>query len=218
MKKIIASILSVMILAVSVFSLTALAWKTPELMLAADYDSEKQTITVLYRVLDFAGTESADFRLRYDPAVLEFTDHEVTDIKDTFVEIGADPDSDIIAIQFVDLYHVKDEDCEEDGSATVATLTFKVKDATATETVFISTADSCAMDPDSSEVNLDRATLKIPLNEGSIKKSTNDSFTFDEQTDGSSNKDISKVIIAAVVTAVVFVAGLVVIVIKYRKK
>ncbi|MBR3868199.1 MAG: hypothetical protein IKM66_02690 [Clostridia bacterium] len=218
MKKIIASILSVVILAVSVFSLTALAWKTPELMLAADYDSEKQTITVLYRVLDFAGTESADFRLKYDPAVLEFTDHEVTDIKDTFVEIGADSGSDIIAIQFVDLYHVKEEDCEEDGSATVATLTFKIKDATATETVFISTADSCAMDPDSSEVALDRATLKIPLNEGSIKKSTSDSFTFDEQPDDSTNANIKKIIIAAVVTAVVFIAGLVAIVIKYRKK
>lgn len=218
MKKIIASILSVMILAVSVFSLTALAWKTPELMLAADYDSQEQTITVFYRVLDFAGTESADFRLKYDPAILELTDHEVTDIKDTFVEIGADAGSDIIAIQFIDLYHVKEEDCEEDGSATVATLIFKVKDTTATETVFISTADSCAMDPDSSEVALDRATLKIPLNEGSIKKSTDDSFTFDEQTDGGSNKGIEKVIIAAVVTAVVFIAGLVVIVIKYRKK
>ena len=218
MKKIIASILTIAILAVSVFSLTAMAWKTPELMLAADYDSEKQTVTVFYRVLDFAGTESADFRLKYDPAVLEFTDHETTDIKDTFVEIGTDTGSDIIAIQFIDLYHVKEEDCEADGSATVATLTFKVKDATATETVFISTADSCAMDPDSSEVSLDRATLKIPLNEGSIKKSTSDSFSFDEKTDATTDTNIKKIIIAAIVTAVVFIGGLVAIVVKYRKK
>ncbi len=218
MKKIIASILTVIILTASLFSLTAMAWKTPELMLAADYDSEKQTVTVFYRVLDFAGTESADFRLRYDPAVVELEDYDVTDIKDTFVEIGTEPDSDKIAIQFVDLYHVKPEDCEEDGSATVATLTFKVKDATATETVFISTADSCAMDPDSSEVALDRATLKIPLNEGSIKKSTSDSFTFGKQTDDSTNANIKKIIIAAVATAVIFIGGLVAIVVKYRKK
>lgn len=217
MKKIIASILSVMILAVSVFSLTALAWKTPELMLAADYNAEKQTITVYYRVLDFAGTESADFKLKYDPDVLEFKEHDAINIKDTFTEIQAIPDTDKIAIQFIDLYHVEKEDCEEDGSATVATLTFNVKDTSATETVFISTADSCAMDPDSSNVNLDRATLKISLNEGSIKKSTDNSFTFDE-TDKNTSGNITKIIIAAVVTAVVFIAGLVAIVIKYRKK
>lgn len=216
MKKIFASILTVVILAVSMFSLTAFAWETPKLMLAADFDSEKQTVTVYYRVLDFAGTESADFRLKYDPAVLEFTDSEVTDMKDTFVEIGSNADSEKIAIQFVDLYHVKEEDCEEDGSATVATLTFKVKDTAATETVFISTADSCAMDPDSTNVALDRATLKIPLNEGSVKKSTSDSFVFDEKTQ--SNANINKVIIAAVVTGVVFVAGLVAVVVKYKKK
>ncbi len=216
MKKIFASILTAIILTVSLFSFTVLAWETPKLMLAADFDSEKQTVTVYYRVLDFAGTESADFRLKYNPDVLEFTDHEATKINDTFVEIGTDPGSEIIAVQFVDLYHVKPEDCEEDGSATVATLTFKVKDTSATETVFISTAESCAMDPDSSDVALDRATLKLPLNEGSVKKSTSDSFVFDENTEN--NTDINKVIIAAVVAAVVFVAGLVVIVVKYRKK
>lgn len=216
MKKTIATVLTILILTVSLLPITAFAWKTPELMLAADYNAEEQTITVYYRVLDFAGTESADFRLKYDPNVLEFKDHEATDIKDTFVEIERMPDTDKIAIQFVDLYHVKEEDCEEDGSATVATLTFNVKDTSATETVFISTADSCAMDPDSSEVTLDRATLKIPLNEGSIKESTDDSFTFDD-TDKNTSDNITKIIIAAVVTAIVFIAGLVAIVVKYRK-
>lgn len=216
MKKIIASILTILILTVSLFSLTAFAWKTPELMLAADYDAEEQTITVYYRVLDFAGTESADFRLRYDPDVLEFKGHEATEMENTFIEIDKIADSDKIAIQFVDLYHVTQEDCEEDGSATVATLTFNVKDGSATETVFISTADSCAMDPDSSDVKLDRATLKIPLNEGSIQKSTNDSFEFDA-TQANNSDNITKIIIAAVVMAVVFIAGLVAIVIKYRK-
>lgn len=216
MKKITASILTVIILIVSLFALTASAWETPKLMLAADYDSQKQTITVYYRVLDFAGTESADFRLKYNQDVLEFTDSDATDIKDTYVEIDTIPDSDKIAIQFVDLYHVKEADCEEDGSATVATLTFKVKDASATETVFISTADSCAMDPDSENVSLDRATLKIPLNEGDVKKSTDDSFVLDENTQ--SNTDVKKVVIIAAVTAVVFIGGLVAVVVKYRKK
>ena len=217
MKKIITSILTAVILAVSLFSLTAFAWETPQLMLAADYDSENQTITVYYRVLDFAGTESADFRLRYNSSAVELTEYDVTDIKDTFVEVGDNPESEIVAIQFVDLYHVKESDCEDDGSATVATLTFKVKDASATETVFISTADSCAMDPDSAEVNLDRATLKIPLNEGSIQKATSDSFSFDE-AEATDNEGITKIIVAAVIAAVVFIGGLVAIVIKYRKK
>lgn len=216
MKKVIASILTILLLTTSLLSLTAFAWETPKLMLAADYDAEEQTVTVFYRLLDFAGTESADFRLKYNRDVLEFKNHETTDMENTFIEIVDSPESDKIAIQFVDLYHVSEEDCEEDGSATVATLTFKVKDTSATETVFISTADSCAMDPDSSEVSLERATLKIPLNEGSIKKSTVDDFSFDETQ--SSNSDITKIIIAAIATAVIFIAGLVAVVIKYRKK
>lgn len=216
MKKTIATVLTVLILTVSLLSLTASAWKTPELMLAADYNAEAQTITVYYRVLDFAGTESADLNLKYDPDVLEFKAHDAIDIKDTFTEIQEIPDTDKIAIQFIDLYHVENEDCEDDGSATVATLTFNVKDTSATETVFISTADSYAMDPDSAQVTPDRATLKISLSEGSIKKSTDDSFTFDE-TDKATSDNITKIIIAAVATAIIFIAGLVAIVIKYRK-
>ena len=217
MKKIIASILTVIILTVSLFSLTALAWKTPRLMLAADYNADKQTVTVYYRVLDIAGTESADFRLKYDKNILELKEHKTADMKNVVMEVGEEAESDKIAIQFVDIYYVTEEDCEEDGSATIVTFTFKVKDTSAAETVFISTADSCNMDPDSTEVRLDRATLKIPLNEGSIQKSTDDSFTFDE-TDTGSSDNITKVIIAAVITAVIFVAGIVVIVVKYRKK
>lgn len=217
MKKIIASVLTVLILTVSLFSLTAFAWETPKLMLAADYNSDKQTVTVYYRVLDLAGTESADFRLKYDKNILELKDYETVDMKNVIMEVGEESDSDKIAIQFVDIYYVTEDDCEEDGSATIVTFTFEVKDTSATEAVFISTADSCNMDPDSTEVKLDRATLKIPLNEGSIRKSTDDSFTFDE-TDTNTSDNIKKVIIAAVVTAIVFIAGLVVIVVKYRKK
>lgn len=218
MKKIIASALTVVILMAALFSLTAFAWETPKLMLAASYNDEKETVTVYYRLLDFAGTESADFRLKYDPDVLEFEDYEAAQIQDVIMEIGEMPGTDgKIAIQFVDIYHVRKEDCEEDGSATVATFTFKVKDKSAAETVFISTADSCAMDPDSENVNLERATLKIPLNEGSISKSTDDSFSVDAIQSGDSG-NVDKIIIAAVVVAIVFVAGLVVIVIKYRKK
>lgn len=215
MKRIISSVLVILILCVSAFSLTAFAWETPELMLAADYDSEKQTVTVYYRLLNFAGTESADFRLKYNSEALEMTDYITTEIKDTLVEVGKMQEKDKIAIQFIDLYHVKEEDCEEDGSATVATITFKITDNSATEVVFIATADSCAMDPDSSVVNLDRATLKIPLNKGDIQKSTSDSFTFSDSP--AVNEGVKKIIILTVVTAVVFFAGLAAVVIKYRK-
>lgn len=215
MKKILSSILVILILSVSLLSLTAFAWETPKLMLAADYNAEKQTVTVYYRLLDFAGTESADFRLKYNPDVLEMTDYKTTKIADTLVEVAQMTEKDKIAIQFIDLYHVKEDDCEEDGSATVATITFKVTDPSATEAVFIATADSCAMDPDSAEVKLDRATLKIPLNEGNIQKTTDDSFRFDETQ--AENDGIKKIIIATIVTAIVFVAGLAAVVIKYRK-
>ena len=215
MKRIISSVLVILILCVSAFSLTVFAWETPELMLAADYNAEKQTITVYYRLLKFAGTESADFRLKYNSDALEMTDYTTTEIKDTLVEVGKMQEKDKIAIQFIDLYHVKEEDCEEDGSATVATITFKITDHSATEVVFIATADSCAMDPDSSVVNLDRATLKIPLNKGDIQKSTSDSFTFSDSP--AVNEGVKKIIILTVVTAVVFVAGLAAVVIKYRK-
>ena len=215
MKKILSSILVILILSVSLLSLTAFAWETPKLMLAADYNAEKQTVTVYYRLLDFAGTESADFRLRYNSDALEMTDYTTTKIKDTLVEVAQMTEKDKIAIQFIDLYHVKENDCEEDGSATVATITFKVTDASAADVVFIATADSCAMDPDSAEVKLDRATLKIPLNEGNVQKTTDDSFRFDETQ--AENDGIKKIIIAAIVTAIAFVTGLAAVVIKYRK-
>ena len=216
MKRIISSVLVILILCVSAFSLTAFAWETPELMLAADYNAEKQTITVYYRLLKFAGTESADFRLKYNSDALEMTDYTTTEIKDTIVEVAQMTDKDKIAIQFIDLYHVKEEDCEEDGSATVATITFKVTDKSAAEVVFIATADSCAMDPDSAEVKPDRATLKISLDKGSVQKATSDSYTFTD-TPVTENEGVRKIITLTIVTAVVFVAGLAAVVIKYRK-
>ena len=215
MKRIISSVLAILILCVSAFSLTAFAWETPELMLAADYNAEKQTITVYYRLLKFAGTESADFRLKYNSEALEMTEYTTTEIKDTIVEVRKMQEDDKLAIQFIDLYHVKEEDCEEDGSATVATITFKVTDISATEVVFIATADSCAMNPDSADVSLDRATLKIPLNKGNVQKSTSDAYTFSDTP--AVNEGVKKILILTIVTAVVFVAGLAAVVIKYRK-
>ena len=46
MKKITATILTVLILAVSLLPLTAFAWNDPELMLNASYNADKKTITV----------------------------------------------------------------------------------------------------------------------------------------------------------------------------
>ncbi len=223
MKKITAILISVMLLAVAVLPLTAAAWGEPKLMLAAAYDETSDTITVQYRVLEFAGTESADFRLKYNPAIVKLTNHEATDLSDDIVtEIEEIPDSDgLIAIQFIDMYHVDEEDCEEDGSATVATLTFSVINDNAEDAVFIATAGSYNMDPNSVEIFPERATLKIMLNQGSTSASTLEGYDahaiLTENNDELESK-LTKVIIAAAVTAIVLIAGIIAIVVKYRKK
>lgn len=232
MKKVLFSVLAIIILIISVLPVTAFAWDDPELMLSTEYNKKNQTITVYYRVLNLAGTESADFRLRYNPDVVEYVSHKEAKMSNVIMEIGNIAEQkDTIAIQFVDLYYVEPEDCEEDGSATIVTFTFNVIDEKATETVFIAFTDSYAMDPQSTEVFPERATLKIPLNE-KVKSdaqaddaeipaadvevdrnSTHDEYDFPE-----TNNTITKIIIAAVVCAVVLVGGTIVIVVKYRKK
>lgn len=221
MKRVASIIISVLLLTVSLMPMTALAKSNPELMLAAYFNDETDTITVYYRVLNFLGTESADFRLRFNPDVVEYVDNEKTKMSDVLMEIGVLPDKpDTLAIQFVDMYYAGEDDCEKDGSATVVKFTFKVKDANATETVFISTTDSYNITPDSKEITTERATLKVMLNEGSKSFSTVEGYVVSEEgtTEENNNNNITKVIVAAVIAAVVFVAGLVVIVVKYRKK
>lgn len=210
MKKLISTIVCCIIFAATLLPITAFAWETPELDLDISYNEKKKEITVEYIVNNFAGTESADFRLKYNPDVVEFKEHKAAKIDNTFIEIDEMPsENGKIAIQFVDIYYVQPEDCEEDGSATVATLTFSVIDESATEAVFIATADSCAMDPDSEEVSLNRYTEKFLLSETEQ--------TSDIQNASSDNSNITKIIIAAVVTLIVLVGGTVAIVIKYRK-
>ena len=202
---------------ITAFSMiTASAWSTPKFMLTADYNDSKKTIAVEYRLLDFAGTESADFRLKYNNESLEMTDYEKAKMQDVMMEIN-DNDG-LISIQFVDLEHVREEDCDSDGSAAIAVFTFKVKDENADSTAFIATADSCQMDPDSSAVSLDRATLKIPLTEGSVKRSTAEDYSMISSNDDKNQKNVNKVILAAVIAAAVFILLLVWIVIKYRRK
>ena len=216
MKKAISVILALMLLAVSMLPITAYAASLPELMLAADYNDENKTITLQYRVLNFEGTESADFRLRFNPDAVEYVEHKETKMSNVYMEIGVLPDKpDTIAIQFVDLYQAEEDDCEADGSATVVTFTFRVKDAAATEAVFISTTDSYNIAPDSREISTDRATLKVMLNEGSKQFSTVDGY---DMSNASAGADLTKVIIAAAVAAAVFVGAVVAIAVKYRKK
>lgn len=210
MKKIIAVFVCVVMLTLSIFSITAFAWDTPQLKLEASYNAKKQEITVDYRILDFAGTESADFRLKYDSNVVELKDYEtVKPDSNSYIEIGEMPDEeDKIAIQYINMYYVEPDACEDDGSAVIATFTFKVTDDTATDAVFIATADSCNMDPDSEEVTLKRDTLKLSLAEST---SAADESVFE-------NENVKKIIVAAVVALVVFIGGIVAIVLKYRKE
>lgn len=215
MKRITAIIITVMLLALSVFPLTASAWGEPELMLAASYNADNKTITVEYRVLNFAGTESADFRLKFNPDVVEMADYETAEMSNVIMEVEQIPESDLIAIQFVDIYYVEEDDCEEDGSATVATITFNVINDDAADAVFIATTDSYNMDPNSIEKHPERATLKVMLTEsGTNSVSTHEGYVIEDKTSG----NITKVIVAASVAGVVFVAALAAIVIKYRKK
>lgn len=222
MKKIIAVVVTVLLLTVSLFSFSASAWNTPQLMLAAHYNADCQLITVQYRLLDFAGTESADFRLKYNADIMELVDYTANEMTNCYIEIGVQDDNkNSIAIQFIDLYHIEESDCEEDGSATIATLVFQLKDPKAADAVFIATADSCAMDPDSENVSLDRATLKIALNGGTTSTATVEGYEIPEDMLGkpaSDKKNIRKIVIAACVAAAVFVIALVVIVVYYRKK
>ena len=228
MKKITAVFLTVLLLAVSLFSLTGSAWGTPQLMLAAHYNADDQLITVQYRLLDFAGTESADFRLKYNSDMMELDSYTTNKIANCFTELGVkQDDKNIIAIEFVDLYHIEESDCEEDGSATIATLVFKLTDKNAADAVFIATTDSCAMDPNSENVSLDRATLKIALNGGTTSASTVEGYEIPEDMLGkpsssdkqnSEKQNIQKIVIAACLAAAVFVIALIVIVVYYRKK
>ncbi len=222
MKRITAILISVMLLAVALLPVTAFAWGEPELMLAAAFDETTKTITVEYRVLEFTGTESADFRLKYNPSVLELMNYETAEMSNVIIEIEEIPGADgLIAIQFVDMYYAEEEDCEEDGSATIVTFKFTVINDNAEDAVLIASADSYNMDPNSVEKFPESATLKIMLNQGSTSASTvegYDSLAILEEQHNEFEKNFYKVIIAAVITAVVFIAGTVAIVVKYRKK
>lgn len=192
----------------SLTCITAFAWETPKLKLEATYNKQKQEITVEYRVLDFAGTESADFRLKYDSSVVELAEYESNEPgKNSLVEIGV-VEAENIHIQYINMYYASEEDCEADGSAVIATFTFKVIDENAAETVFIATSESYNMDPDSVEVTVKRDTLK--LNFAEMESELTQGSVFE-------NENVKKAIIAGVVAFVIFVAILVGIVVKYRK-
>lgn len=210
MKKFASVLICCIILSATFLPLTVFAWDTPQLKLNVSYDENKQEITVDYRVNDFAGTESADFVLRYDSDVVEYVEHEKTKLSDSLLEIENVTQEERVAIMFANLYYVKPEDCDEDGGKTIAAFTFKVKDENATEAVFIATAESCAMDPDSQNVNVSRYTEKVYL--------TN---TETESSDSSNTADTSpviKVYVAAAIAFAVLVGGTVAVVVKYRKK
>ncbi len=210
MKKFSAALICSIYMLLMLFPVTVFAWETPSFDLGIVYNEKKDEVVVEYRVKNAAGIESADFRLKYNPDILKFKASEVTKIKNTVTEVSEiDGIDDKIAIQFIDLYYIKPEDCDEDGSAVIATLTFDVIDSDAAETAFAATADSCAMDPDSKQVSPERLTKKVSL-VAKENESSNESQA--------ENPNVKKVIIAAAVTFAVFIGGLAVVVIKYRKQ
>lgn len=218
MKKFTAFFIALLMLFPTFAFMTASAWEIPQLSLQASYNEKNQTVTVTYRVLDFAGTESADFRLKYNQDILEYKEAKEEEFANTIMAINDTGDG-IVAIQFADMYYVKEEDCEEDGSAVIATITFRVKDTSANSAVLIATEDSCNMDPDSQSVSLDRATLKVPLKNGSISVSTDEEYTSpsDNGMSETNKGNVKKVVIALVIAAIAFIVILAAVVIKYRK-
>ena len=158
--------------------------------------------------------------MKYNPDVVELADYETAEMSNVVMEIEEIPESDgLIAIQFIDMYYAEEEDCEEDGSATIVTFTFNVINDKAEDAVFIASADSYNMDPNSVEKHPESAALKIMLNQGNTTASTIDSYDMAAiMNENETNKNIKKIIIAAAVTAVVLIAGTVAIVVKYRKK
>lgn len=207
MKKVLSLFVCAVILALT--CVTAFAWETPRLKLSATYNEKQQEITVEYRVLDFAGTESAGFRLKYDSEVVELKEHDAKDLgSGSYVQIG-DTEKGSIYIQFINMYYIKESACEDDGSAVLATVTFKVIDESAADTVFIALCESCNMDPDSVEVTVKRDTLKFNFAEAA-------SETAEESL--LENDNMKKAIFGAIAAFVVFVVILAGIVIKYRKQ
>ena len=202
MKKIISAILICIILSLTLLPVTAFAWETPSLQLNTSYNEKKKEITVEYYINDFAGIESADFILRYDSDVVEYVETKTAKISNSIIDADKVPNDEKVAIVFANMYYAAPEDCDENGGKAIAEITFRVKDNSATETVFIATADSCAMDPDSTSVSLSRYTEKMSL-------------TADENASDSTK--ITKVIIAAAVALAAFIGGTVAVVIKYRK-
>lgn len=209
MKKVISIFICCIILTATLMPITAFAWETPELKLNISYNEKKQEITVEYRIDEFAGTESADFVLRYDSDVVEYIDHENIKLPDTLIEVENVTKDERVAITFATLYYIKPEDCDEDGGKNLATIRFRVKDVTATEAVFIATSTSCAMDPDSQNVSPARYTEKVML-KGS-EAASDDSGSIDSAS-------MTKVYIAAAIAFVVLAGGTIAVVVKYRKK
>lgn len=210
MKKIVSITLTAVILLLMTITF-AFAWGTPELRLEATYDEKKQEITVDYYVDKMHGVESADFRLRYNSEALEFMEATPFKGESIFIETAKIPNENKIAVQFIHLYHVSEETVP-DGTMKVASLTFKVTDKDISDVVFIATADTCAMDPDSHEIDLNRYTLKLNLAEAAS--------AFNESGDTSpfANENVKKIVIAAVVAFIVLAGGIAVVVIKYRKE
>lgn len=209
MKKFISVFISCIILSLTLVPLTAFAWETPSLQLNTSYNEKKKEITVEYHINDFAGTESADFMLRYNPEVVEYVDSETVRIANTLIEADKVINEDKIAILYANMTYTQPEDCDEDGGKTLATVTFKVIDENATEAVFIATAESCRMDPDSTSVAPGRYTEKVFL-QGTESTSEKADVSID-------SKSMTKVIVAAVIAFVVLVGGTAAFVIKCRK-
>lgn len=139
---------------------SASAWETPELSLSAEYKAETSALTVYLTVYHFVGTESADYRIRFDPDELEFVSCSTPQLgQNEYFVAGLDPESeDRVNIAFYDMYYAPADLLPEDGSCVVATVTFTVRDGAESFNLKAYT-DSCSMDPDSTVADVQPTEL-----------------------------------------------------------
>ncbi len=157
---------------------SASAWDVPELSLSAEYKSEAKTLTVYLTVKNFVGTESADYRIRFDKDALEFVSCATPQLGGTeYFVSGLDSENgDVVNIAFYDMYYAPADVLPEDGSCVVATVTFAVRDGAESFDLKAYT-DSCAMDPDSTRVDVQPTGLSGTFSEGDMTYDINVSFT-----------------------------------------
>ena len=203
------TILSVLCVAALLFAAaaSASAWEIPELALSAEYSADGSILTVYLTVNNFVGTESADYRIQFDPDELEFVSCRTPQLGSTenFIAGLDEETGDRVNITFIDLYYAPADVLPEDGSCVVATVTFNVRDGADSFSLRAYT-DSCAMDPDTTRVDVQPTELSGTITDRDMTYEIRVSAA-EESTELTESGGKKKVIIVVCLAAVAVVAA-----------